>query len=47
LATSSEARLAMGRRARELTRQHLEWNAIGDRLAAEIREGLDGPTPAR
>jgi glycosyltransferase involved in cell wall biosynthesis len=47
LSTSSEDRLAMGRRAREFTRQHLEWNAIGDRLAAEIREGLDGRTPAR
>lgn len=40
LARRSDARLEMGQRARELTRQHLEWNAIGDRLAADIQDGL-------
>jgi glycosyltransferase involved in cell wall biosynthesis len=34
-------RTAMGRNARALTQAHLEWDAIGDRLAGDIRAGLE------
>ena len=45
LAASPAQRDAIGRDARALTCEHLEWGAIGRRLAADIRRALDGRQP--
>ena len=42
LAHDPSERAAIGRRARELARGSLDWDAIGDRLAGDIRAGLAG-----
>ena len=44
LAMQLPERTAMGGAARELTQAHLDWDSIGDRLAADIRAGLAGPS---
>jgi glycosyltransferase involved in cell wall biosynthesis len=40
LATNPAERLVMGCKARVLTQAHLDWDAIGDRLADDISQGL-------
>ena len=47
LARTPGAREAMGRKARELARDRLDWDAIGDRLAADIERALAGREGAR
>ncbi len=45
LAVRSEERATMGRAARQLAQEHLEWDAIGDGLAASMRDVLPAPRP--
>jgi glycosyltransferase involved in cell wall biosynthesis len=40
LAQEPEDRAALGRSAREFTQAHLEWDAIGHRLAEDVQGGL-------
>jgi len=40
LAQDAAKRAAMGRKARQLAQEHLEWDAIGQHLASEIERGL-------
>jgi glycosyltransferase involved in cell wall biosynthesis len=47
LAAHPSERRDMGHRARALTQAHLEWDAIGDRLAADIRGALEARSSDR
>jgi polysaccharide biosynthesis protein PslH len=47
LAACPAERTAMGHKARALAQTHLEWAAIGDRLAGDIRAALEAPGRGR